>query len=506
MLNLLSEVAGVLAGKDGFRAVVTRAFKVLTQRCDVLRAVVFLTQEASDNLQVSVAYRVSANERQLERWLLNFGKADVLREIVRDQRGRLLQQQNPIPAASRSWLVCQPLIADEKILHGILVLEVAASSEGDEKKMRELFRVIGSMVTQALMVNQLVEDATQRMLNSDADLRAELSKRYDFSRIVGNSGPMRQVYEQIAQIACTNATVLITGETGTGKELVAQSLHINSPRANHPFIKVNCGALVEGLFEAELFGHERGAFTNASGLRQGRFELANGGTIFLDEIGEMSFSMQAKLLRVIQTREFERVGGTQTIHTDVRIVAASNRDLEKEVKAGRFRSDLYYRLNVFSIAVPALRERRADIPALVEHFLKQCLREHCSVARRFAQPALDLLMGYDWPGNVRELGNTVERAIVIADGETIQPYHLPPSLQTAHPVQSITTGTLFETVDAFEKELIARALQASLGNRCRAARTLGVSERVLSYKIKKHNLDCSKFRGVATPSNSFRVA
>src|SRR5262249_33290162 len=223
---------------------------------------------------------------------------------------------------------------------------------------------------------QFIEAATERMLDEDANLRAELSKHYDFSRIIGNSGSMRQIYEQIAQVACTNSTVLIGGETGTGKELVAAALHINSPRAGKPFIKVNCAALPESLIETELFGHQRGAFTGATTNKLGRFELAEGGTLFLDEIGELSANVQIKLIRVLQEREFERVGGSETIKADLRLIVATNRDLEKEVAAGRFRADLYYRLSVFTITTPPLRHRREDIPLLSEHFLKKYAREH----------------------------------------------------------------------------------------------------------------------------------
>jgi Nif-specific regulatory protein len=499
LLNVLSEVGEVLVGKDGFNAVMIRALKVLTQRCGVLRAVVLLTQADTKKMQVAVAYRLPASERHLQRWLLSFGKADIIQEVIRSQTGKLIRQKGASSHATDSWLFCQPIISDEKTVLGVLSLELAEAAEIDEKNTRELFRVIGVMIAQALLVNRLVEDATQRMLNDDADLRAELSKRYDFSRIISNSGPMRQVYEQIAQIACTNATVLISGETGTGKELIAHALHVNSPRADKPFLKVNCGALVESLIETELFGHERGAFTDASERRHGRFEAANGGTLFLDEIGELSLAMQAKLLRVLQTREYERVGGTQTIYADVRVIAATNRELEQEVKAGRFRSDLYYRLNVFAITVPTLRERRADVPILANHFLQQSLREHRGVARRFSQHALDLLMGYDWPGNVRELANTIERAVVVADTEAIQHYHLPPALQTARPAQQNQSGNLFASVEAFEKDLIFCALQETRGNRCQAARALGISERVLSYKIKKYSLDCAQFRASRQP-------
>jgi Nif-specific regulatory protein len=228
------------------------------------------------------------------------------------------------------------------------------------------------------------------MLDENAGLRAELSQRYDFSQLLGDSGPMRQVYEQIAQVACTGATVLINGETGTGKELVAHALHVNSPRAEKPFIKVSCAALPESLIETELFGHERGAFTDAATEKPGRFKLAEGGTLFLDEIGELSLSAQVKLLRVLQEREFERVGGTETRKADVRLIAATNRDLEQEVNAARFRADLYYRLNMFTITTPPLRRRREDIVLLAGHILKKHARDHGSLPCQLTPSALEL--------------------------------------------------------------------------------------------------------------------
>jgi Nif-specific regulatory protein len=328
--------------------------------------------------------------------------------------------------------------------------------------------------------------------DESAGLREKLSKRYDFSRIIGDSGPMQQVYEQIAQIACTRTTILITGESGTGKELVADALHINSPRAGKPFIKVNCAALPESLIESELFGHERGSFTDAGGRRIGRFELADGGTLFLDEIGELSLSAQVKLLRALQHREFERIGGTQTIKVDVRVIAATNRDLEKDAAAGRFSTGFYYRLNLFPIMVPPLRERREDILPLAEHFLAKFSRN--KGLRRFSSHAVELLTSYDWPGNVRELENAVERAVVVADGKVIHHYHLPPALQTLRPAHLLAGENLFSAVENYEKELICAALQTMRGRRNQAAELLGISDRVLSYKIKKHKIDCAKFR------------
>jgi Nif-specific regulatory protein len=318
-------------------------------------------------------------------------------------------------------------------------------------------------------------------------------QRFDFSRLIGDSEALRTVCIQIAQVTDNATTVLITGETGTGKELIAHALHINSPRAKNAYLRINCGALPENLIESELFGHERGAFTDASELRRGRFELANGGTLFLDEVGELSLTMQARLLRVLQEREFERVGGTETLRTDVRLLAATNRDLEAEVRNGRFRADLYYRLNVFTIHVPPLRERAEDILMLAEHFLKKYAREQQRDVRHFSPRTRDLLTAYIWPGNVRELENTIERAVVMAEDQIIHHYHLPPALQTAPQRESQPTS-LFESVESFEKDLICNALRLTRGNRSQAARHLRVSERVLSYKVRKYSINCDHFR------------
>ncbi len=326
-----------------------------------------------------------------------------------------------------------------------------------------------------------------------AQQREKADSFHDFSRLISTGKAMRQIYEQVRQVAPTNTTILIQGETGTGKELIAQALHHHSHRATEPFIKVNCGALIENLIEAELFGYERGAFTGAESSKPGRFELAAGGTILLDEVGELSQTAQAKLLRMMQTREFERIGGIETIQVDVRLIAATNRQLEKEVAAGRFRADLFYRLNVFTITVPTLRERREDIGSLAEHFLTKYANEHGKSIRRFAPEAIDLLLAYPWPGNVRELGNTIERAVVICDTNVIHHYHLPPDLQMLRLTTTINHKGLADAVNAYERELLCEALQTAYGNRSQAAKLLKISERLLGYKIKKHNIVSADF-------------
>ena len=293
---------------------------------------------------------------------------------------------------------------------------------------------VGASDLSAGDLRQLVdrlEAERQRLQEENARLRLELKERYGFSNLVGTSAPMRQVHEHVTQVARANTTVLLRGESGTGKELLAHAIHYNSARAKRPFVKVSCGALPQDLIESELFGYERGAFTGANGSKKGRFEIANGGTLFLDEIGEVSLVTQVKLLRVLQEREFERVGGTESLKVDIRLVAATNKDLEKAIAAGSFREDLYHRLNVFTIFVPPLRERKSDILLLADHFLEKFSREHGKQVRRISTPAIDMLVSYHWPGNVRELANVIERAVVVCDANVVHGHHLPPTLQTA---------------------------------------------------------------------------
>jgi Nif-specific regulatory protein len=350
------------------------------------------------------------------------------------------------------------------------------------------------MIAQAVKIHRLIEEDKRTLLDENTHLRQELRERYDFSNLVGGNGPMRQIYEQVTQVAGTNTTVLIRGESGTGKELIAHAVHYSSLRAKKPFVQVSCAALPDSLIESELFGHEKGAFTGAEARRKGRFELAEGGTLFLDEIGDINLATQVKLLRVLQQREFERVGGTETVKANVRLIAATNKDLEKAIAAGAFREDLYYRLNVFTMFVPPLRERKADLLLLVDHFLEKFAREHQRSIKRISTPAIDMLASYHWPGNVRELENTIERAVVTCDGEVIHGHHLPPSLQTAEASGTVTRVSLKDAVSAYEKDLIQDALKTTRGNRAKAARLLDTTERIINYKVRTYGIDSARFR------------
>jgi DNA-binding NtrC family response regulator len=333
-----------------------------------------------------------------------------------------------------------------------------------------------------LCVERALERA--RLAEENKYLRAELNAPFDFGAMVGTSAAMTEVYQTVRKVADSRATVLVRGESGTGKELVARAIHFGSPRKDRPFIKVNCAALSAGILESELFGHERGAFTGAHERKIGRFELAHRGTLLLDEISEMNADLQAKLLRVLQEREFERVGGVETIQVDTRILATSNRDLEAAVTAGTFREDLFHRLNVITVRLPPLRERKEDIPALLTHFLERFKQENARRTKGFSAAARAALLDYAWPGNVRELQNAVERAVVLADTDELSLEHFQlPGARLAAPGAGLTAGT---TVADMERALILTTLEHCQQNRTRAAKLLGISVRTLRNKLKEY--------------------
>lgn len=350
-------------------------------------------------------------------------------------------------------------------------------------------------------IRLLVERAWQmrEMRQQISALREELSESFRVDRILCNDPEMLALCSAAERASKSNATVIIQGESGVGKELIAAALHYNSPRARQAFVKLNCGAIPEGLLESELFGHEKGAFTGAIARRTGRFEQADGGTVFLDEIGELPLALQVKLLRVLQDKEFERVGGETTHKVDVRIVAATHRNLAAMVEAGTFRRDLYYRLNVINLAVPPLRERRGDIPLLANHFLRKFTVEHGREIDGFDEHALQLLQRHPWQGNVRELANAVERAVVMSTGKQIFAEDLPPQIvgknrQEDEPSEAPATEeqTLKALVRNFEAQVIAQALQRNHGNRSRTATALGISRRALLYKLHECKLESAE--------------
>jgi DNA-binding NtrC family response regulator len=336
--------------------------------------------------------------------------------------------------------------------------------------------------------------AVTRLVAENRVLREELERQYDFSAIIGTSPQVVAIMRLAGDVAVTNATALIAGESGTGKELLARAIHYNSRRAGHPFVAINCATLPENLLESELFGYEPGAFTSAEKRKKGRFELAEGGTLFLDEIGEMSLGVQVKLLRVLEQREFSRLGGTETLRADVRLITATNQDLAELVRNKEFREDLYYRINVFPITIPALRERTQDILPLARHFLRELMERTGKVVTNIQPEARRILLNYSWPGNVRELKNVLERAVILTQDSSIGPEHLPVRLQQERAVLADVAVSLppqgLSLADV-ERSLLEQALERSRYNKSRAARLLGLSRAKLRYRLKKHGLDAA---------------
>jgi Nif-specific regulatory protein len=389
--------------------------------------------------------------------------------------------------------ICVP-IKMGAVTYGALSVDRLFSEDISFEEDLRLLTIIASNVAQSIKISQMMEEEKNRLLDENVTLKEQLKERYSFYNIVGRSNKMREVFEMIEQVSSSDATVLIRGESGTGKELVANAIHYNSLRAKGPFIKMNCAAIPETLIEAELFGHERGAFTGAMVKRIGKFERAHKGTLFLDEIGTLDLTAQAKILRVLQEKEFERVGGVDTIKVDVRIIAATNKPLEDALKDGTFREDLYYRLNIFPIYLPPLRERKTDALLLADFFLKKYKKKYGKDIRRVSTPAIDMLMRYHWPGNVRELENCMERAVLLCTDHVIHSYHLPPTLQTAKESGTIPAQSLDSALETLEKELIIDSLKASRGSLVGAARLLSTSERVLGLRVKKYHINPRQYR------------
>jgi len=503
-LLLLFEISRTLDRSLDLRDVVGPVLEAIANHMGMMRGTLTLVDRDSGEIFIEAAHGLS--ETQMERGRYRPGEG-VTGKVVKTGRPVVVPRISDEPlfldrTGARKGLqkkdisfICVPIKLGNEVMGALSADRLFDARVSLQEDVR-LLTIIASMIAQAVRLRQSAQEERHKLLEENLRLQDALKERFKPSNIVGNSKGMQIVYDLIAQVSKSDTTVLIRGESGTGKELVAHAIHFNSFRASKPFIKVNCGALPESVVESELFGHEKGAFTGAIATRKGRFELAHGGTIFLDEIGDLSPTTQIKLLRVLQEKEFERVGGTQTIKTDVRVITATNRDLEELIEEGIFRQDLYYRLNVFPIHIPPLRERKTDIPLLADHFVEKYSKANHKTIRRISTPAIDMLMTYHWPGNVRELENCIERAVLLSSDHVIHGHHLPPTLQTAEASGTTHEGTLDGTLGNVERDLILDALKASRGNKAKAARALGISERIMGLRVKKFGIDPRRFRTI----------
>jgi len=502
-LSLLFEISQILGRNMDLRDVVEPLLGTMAEHMGMLRGTLTLLNRETGEIFIECAHGLSESQRERGRYALGEGVTGC---VVETGQPTVVPKIADEPlflhrTGARKGLrkkdisfICVPIKLGSEVI-GALSADRLFSEEVSLDEDVRLLSIIASMIAQAVRARQAVREERQHLLEENVRLQEELRERFRPGNIIGTSNAMQVVYDLIAQVAGSDATVLIHGESGTGKELVAHAIHYNSLRAPRPCVKVHCAALPETVIESELFGHEKGAFTGAIAKRKGRFELAHGGTIFLDEVGDLSPSTQIKLLRVLQEREFERVGGTETLKTDIRVVAATNRDLEDLIAEGTFREDLYYRLNVFPIHVPPLRERRTDIPLLADFFVEKYSKANHKHVTRISTPAIDMLMSYHWPGNVRELENCLERAILVATADVIHARHLPPTLQMPKAGRTAGGGTLQSALDNLERDLLIDALKASRGNRAKAARALGITERLMGLRVAKHGIDAKRFRG-----------
>ncbi|MFP4375677.1 MAG: nif-specific transcriptional activator NifA [Spirochaetales bacterium] len=501
-LSLLFEISQLLDQSLDLNQVIQPAVRTAAERLSFYRAAITLLNRKTGEIFIEAAHGLSKSQQQRGRYQLGEG---VTGQVVQSGTPRIIPRVSEDPAflnrtgarnhkSSREVaFVCVPIKLGNETVGALGVDRDPGPKEELEDTVR-LLSIMASLVAQAVKIRQNIMEEKRALLEENTRLHEELRERFRPSNIVGNSRAMQDVFDMIAQVSRSDATVLVRGESGTGKELVAHAIHYNSARADKPFVKVNCAALPETVIESELFGHEKGAFTGAVQSRKGRFEVANGGTIFLDEIGDLSPSTQIKLLRVLQEREFERVGGNDPIRVNVRIIAATNRNLEEAIEKNEFREDLYYRLNVFPIHIPPLRDRKSDILLLADHFIEKYAAQNHVAVRRISTPAIDLLTSYHWPGNVRELENCIERAVLLSVDEVIHSHHLPPSLQSAESTNTEFHGTLDESLDNLERELILDALKSARGNMAKAARFLGITERIMGLRVKKHDIDAHQYR------------
>ena len=495
--SALYEISSILDGSVDLQHAISPILDVLADQLDMKRSTVTLLNRQTDEVKIEAAHGLSEQQRIRGRYSPGEG---IVGRVIKSGEAEIIADVNDNPdfldkTKARGSLgkrkiayICVPIQIEGRVI-GTLSIDREHDNETDFSSDVRFIKIVGSMIAQAVKVRRRVQEEKDR----NKELQKKLEHTFTPANIIGKSNAMREVFDLVEQVSGSSATVLIRGESGTGKELAAQAIHYSSPRAHMPFIKVNCAALPESVIESELFGHEKGAFTSAIASRKGRFELAHGGTIFLDEIGDLSPMTQVKLLRVLQEQEFERVGGTETIKVSVRVIAATNRPLEEMMISGEFREDLYYRLNVFPVNMPPLRERKSDIILLADAFTEKYARRNNKEIKRISTPAIELLISYHWPGNVRELENCIERAVLLTSDGVIHGNLLPPSLQSAESTNSAPISGLQAALDRLEVEMLEDALKSTKGNMAKAARMLDITERKMGLRVSKYEIDPKRY-------------
>ncbi len=521
-LATLEEIGRVLSTGLNLHAAFDQTMRVLAERLGMERGSMVILDEAAGKLRIEAAIGLTPEEIQRGRYdvgegitgqVVATGKARVVEDISKDLQFLNRTGARAALTGQAISFICVPIQIDNRVAGALSVDKKFVDTvtlAGD----RRLLEIITAFIAQAIKINRIMAQEREQWIEERRQLRDTLQSKYKFDNIIGSSSAMLEVFDTIAQVATSRATVLLLGETGTGKELIAKAIHFNSNRAEKPFIRVNCGALTGTLLESELFGHVKGSFTGAIRDRMGRFEAADSGTLFLDEIGTIDTSMQVKLLRVLQEREFERVGDTKTIRVDVRIIAATNLNLQEEVAKGRFREDLFYRLNVVTISLPALRSRREDVPRLIDFFRDRFNSENGKTLNKISREILNLLVRYPWPGNVRELENAIERAVVLSRSDTLTEDLLPTAIRAfaqqgksnlssesldgvikrmaeqAINEYSHREGHIYELViEQVEKRLIEEALSRCSDVKIKAADFLGINRNTLNKKVKDLSIE-----------------
>jgi Nif-specific regulatory protein len=498
LISLFYSISTTISPGMDISDMLSAILDTMSEYLDVERGMITILNRKTAEIITSVSYGMTDEETAKGRYQLGegitgtvvaTGEPIVIPSIKGDSR--FLNRTGAIDDDDRAF-ICVPVKSTTEII-GSLSADRNAEIHALEDDLK-VMTVIATMISRVVRLHQSLYEEQQHLMEENQRLHERLIEKYHPKNIVGNSSAMRSMYKMIEKVAQSNSTVLVLGESGVGKELVAQAIHYAGPRAENPFITFNCAALPESLLESELFGHSKGSFTGAVSDKTGKFETAHTGTIFLDEVGELTPAAQSKLLRVLQEREIERIGTNKKIRVDVRVIAATNRDLMQDVEEGTFRLDLYYRLNVFPINVPALRERKSDIPVLTDTFIEKYARENSKSVTRISTPAIDMLMSYHWPGNVRELENCIERAVVLTDDDTIHAFHLPPSLQIIRSFIPEEGGKLQKHLDILEYELVVEELKRTHGNIRQAAENLGISYRQFGLRIEKYDIDIRKFK------------